>query len=472
MSTPEVRRRSFDLVVIGSGPAGEKGAAQAAYFGKSVALVERAPHPGGTTANTGTLPSKTLRETALSLTGYRQRGLYGVDLRLRDRVTVADLLGRAEEVARAERERVRANLARHRIELVRGSASFVDRSTVRVQGPAGEELLAAGAVLVATGSVPNRPKEYPFDGRVVLDSDDLLGLDFMPRRMAVLGAGVVGCEYASIFAALGVEVALVDRRPELLSFLDADVSRALAASLERLGVTFRLGRNVEGIRVEGHTARLTLDGGEELVTDHVLVAAGRQGNVEGLGLEAAGLAADRRGVLAVDGRYRTAVPGIWAAGDVIGWPSLASVSMEQARLAVCDAFGFDYKSRLAPVLPMGIYTVPEVSAAGESEAGAREKGIDVEIGVAGFGANARGIIIGETHGFVKLVFRADDRRLLGVHVIGEGATELIHVGLTALQQQSTLDLFVDAVYNYPTMTEAYKYAAYDGLGRLAKRRGA
>jgi len=463
--------REFDLIVIGSGPSGEKGAAQAAYFGKRVAIVEKAPHPGGTTANTGTLPSKTLRETALSLTGYRQRGLYGFDLRLKERVTVADLLIRSEAVSNAERERVYRNLERHGIELIRGTATFVDRATLRVESAAGgEEMLTAPVILIATGSVPNRPSEYPFDGHVVLDSDDLMKLDFMPKRMAVLGAGVVGCEYASIFAALDVEVTLVDKRNELLGFLDQEISSALGRRLEQLGVRLRLGTNVQKVSVVDHTAHLVLEGGEVIETDHVLVAAGRQGGVEKLNLGAAGLEADRRGVIAVDANYRTKVEGIYAAGDVVGWPSLASVSMEQARLAICHAFHFDYKSSLAPVLPLGIYTVPEVSAAGETEVTAAEKGIPYEIGRSSFGTNARGLIIGETEGFLKLIFRTDDRTLLGVHVIGEGATELIHVGLTALQQRSKIDLFIDAVYNYPTMTEAYKYAAYDGLGRLARRR--
>jgi len=464
------RESAFDLVVVGGGPAGEKGAAQVAYFGKKVAIVERARHPGGTTANTGTLPSKTLRETALALTGYRARGLYGIDVHLKEEVTVADLLSRAGMVRDAERARVYQNLERHGIELVRGTAVFESPTTVRVEREGHpERRLTAPVILIATGSTPRRPIEYPFDGRVVLDSDDLLGLDFMPRLMAVLGGGVIGSEYASIFAALGVDVTLIDKRDELLPFLDPSIRQAVRSRLEQLGVRFRLGDEVTGIEMLDHTARLRLASGAEIATDHVLVAAGRVPATEGLGLEAIGVALDRRGHVVVDDDYRTNVPGIYAAGDVVGFPALASVGMEQARLAMCHAFDLAYKQQLAKVLPMGIYTVPEVAAAGETEETAFEKGLDAETGTARFGQNARGMIIGETEGFLKLVFDTKDRTLLGVHVIGEGATELVHIGLTALQQRSKIDIFIDACYNYPTLTEAYKYAAYDGLGRLARR---
>ena len=463
--------RGFDLIVIGSGPAGEKGAAQVAYFGKKVAIVERAAQPGGATANTGTLPSKTLRETALALSGWRQRHLWGVEFRLKEDVTVVDLLRRAGAVSDAERERVRTNIDRHGIELIRGQATFLDPHTIAVRhGDEVVDLLQAPAILIATGSTPIRPADVPFDGRTVLDSDDLLKLDFLPKRLAVLGAGVIGCEYASVFAALDVEVTLVDKRSELLGFLDRDVAVSLRARMERLGVQFRLGVGIRSVSVRDHAARIELEDGSVIEEDHVLVAAGRRGVVDGLGLENTGVALDPRGNVIVDEHYRTSVRGIWAAGDIVGWPSLASVAMEQARIAMCDAFDIGYKQKLNKVLPIGIYTVPELASAGETEQGAIDRGARVETGMGRFGSNARGIVIGEVEGFVKLVFDADDRTLLGVHVLGEGATELIHVGLTALQQGAKIDLFIDAVYNYPTLTEAYKYAAYDGLGRQARRK--
>jgi NAD(P) transhydrogenase len=449
----------YDLVVIGSGPAGEKGAAQAAYFGKRVALVEREPVLGGAAANTGTLPSKTLRETALTLSGFRARGLYGVDLSLRREATVKDFLHRERHVVDAERARVGANLDRHRIETFTGAAAFVDPHTVR----AGGSTLKAGVVLIATGSSPRRPAEFPAAHPHIYDSDTILRLDVMPKRLIVVGGGVIGCEYACMFAALGVEVSLIDGRDVLLPFLDRELSLALKEALVRLGVKVSTDK-VKACRSDA-SLRLELASGATLEADAVLVAAGRTSNTGELNLAAAGLATGERGLLEVDAQYRTKVPHIYAAGDVIGFPALASTSMEQARLAMVHAFDLKYKTDLAPVLPYGIYTIPEVAMAGETEESLKAKKVDYVVGRARYDQNARGIIIGDAHGFLKLIFRRDDMKLLGVHVIGEIASEISHIGLTALMAGAGCDLFIRTCYNYPTLGDLYKYAAYDAMGR-------
>jgi NAD(P) transhydrogenase len=451
----------YDLVVLGSGPAGEKGAAQAAYFGKRVALIEREPVLGGAAANTGTLPSKTLRETALTLSGFRARGLYGVDLSLRRQATVKDFLHRERHVVDAERARVGANLDRHRVDTFTGAAAFVDPHTVRV----GPRTLKGGVFLIATGSSPRRPAEFPADHPHIYDSDSILRLDAMPKRLIVVGGGVIGCEYACTFAALGVEVTLIDGRDVLLPFLDRELSVALKEALVRLGVKVLVDK-VKACRADA-AVRLELASGAALEADAVLVAAGRTSNTGELGLAAAGLATGERGLIEVDGHYRTKVPHIYAAGDVIGFPALASTSMEQARLAMVHAFDLKYKTDLAPILPYGIYTIPEVAMAGETEESLKAKGVDFVAGRARYDQNARGIIIGDAHGFLKLLFRRDDLRLLGVHVIGEIASEISHIGLTALMAGAGADLFIRTCYNYPTLGDLYKYAAYDAMGRRA-----
>lgn len=464
-----MENRDYDLVVLGSGPAGEKGAAQAAYFGKRVALVERETAFGGAAANTGTLPSKTLRETALTLSGFRARGLYGVDLSLRRQATVKDFLHREHQVVDAERLRVAGNLGRHHIDTFRGSASFLDPHRIRVAAPAGPPVELRGAVvLVATGSSPRRPPEFPADHPRVYDSDSILSLGAMPKRLIVVGGGVIGCEYACTFAALGVEVTLVDGRDILLPFLDRELSAALKEALLRLGVRLALNEKVKACRAGAEEVALDLGSGATLAADAVLVAAGRTSNTGGLDLAAAGLATGERGLLEVDVHYRTKVPHIYAAGDVIGFPALASTSMEQARLAMVHAFDLKYKTDLAPVLPYGIYTIPELAMAGETEESLKAKGVDYVAGRARYEQNARGIIIGDAHGFLKLLFRRDDLRLLGVHVIGEIASELSHIGLTALMLGAGADLFIRSCYNYPTLGELYKYAAYDAMGRRAR----
>lgn len=461
----------YDLVVIGSGPAGEKGACQAAYFGKRVALVEKQPELGGACANTGTLPSKTLRESALYLSGLRQREIYGLECSVRTGpVSVAELMVHKELVVARERERIRRNLERHRVDIVHGTATLADAHTVRVAG----RDLRADVILVATGSSPHRPPEIPFEDQDVDDSDEVLTLDRIPRSFVVVGGGVIGCEYASIFAALGTtKVTIVESRDRLLGFLDRELGDALTQALVRLGVEVILGDVVAryGKRADGTGVRVALRSGRVLEADRLLAAAGRMGNTRGLGLEEAGVRLDPRGRIVVNERYQTSVPHIYAAGDVIGWPSLASTSMEQGRVAMCHAFGFEYKQRLAPVFPYGLYTIPEAATVGLTEEEAREKGHDVELGRAHYRDNARGQIVNDPEGLLKLVVDAETRRLLGVHILGERATELVHVGQAVMAHDGTIDYFIDTVFNYPTLGELYKYAAYDVLGRLAARRG-
>jgi NAD(P) transhydrogenase len=461
---------NYDLVVIGSGPAAEKGAAQAAYFGKSVALIEKEAVYGGAAANTGTLPSKTLRETAVQLSGFRARGLYGVDLSLRRNATVQDFLKRERQVKEAERARIVANLERHNVETFAGVGSFVDPHTIKVTKSDGTtQRLTAGVVLIATGSSPRQLDLFPFESDRVWDSDSILNLEFMPQTLAVVGGGVIGSEYACLFAALGVKAYLIDGRDTLLSFLDPEISATLKQNMVKLGVQMVMPDRVAGCEANDERALVTLDSGNELSVDAVLVAAGRVSNVEELDLPRAGIQPGSRGLISVDSRYRTEVPHIYAAGDVIGFPALASTSMEQARLAMVDAFELGYKKDAAPILPYGIYTIPEASMAGESEQTLAAAGIDYVTGKASYGDNARGQIIGDLDGFLKLIYRTDNMRLVGVHAIGEIASEVVHVGLTAMMMEATSELFIRTCFNYPTLGELYKYATYDAMGALQRR---
>lgn len=461
----------YDLCVIGSGPGGEKGAAQAAYFGKSVCLIERSPKPGGAAINTGTIPSKTLRETALYLSGLRQRGLYGVDYRVKSDITIGDFMHRERAVVEAAWESIDANLERHKVTRVQGAAQFVDPYTVEVtRFQQAQRRIRADVFLLATGSRPTRPPDIPFDGRVVVDSDGVLMLARIPQRLIVIGGGVIGCEYASIFGALGVRVTLINSRERLLMQLDTDLSDALRVELtRRMGVQVVLDANVSGVTVDGDLATVTLADGRSLVADCVLHCAGREGNSDGLQLENTGVKTDARGFVQVDSTFRSTTAHIFAAGDVIGFPALASTAMEQARVAMCHAFDLKYKVQMGAILPYGVWTVPEIATVGMGEDEARSKGIAVEIGKASFRTNPRGQIIGETEGFVKLVFKADDKLLIGASVVGEGACELIHIPAAAIHFNAQLEYFIEAVFNFPTLSDAFKYAAYDGLQRLQQR---
>lgn len=458
---------SFDLVVIGCGPAGEKAGAQAAYFGKKVAVVERAPAVGGSCINTGTVPSKTLRESALYFSGLKQRGLYGIDYSLKENLTVHDFMHHEREVVEMERKRILKNLELHHIELVRGRAAFEDSHTLSVNSVNGVRQLRGDVILISTGSKPHRPPEISFDDVHTFDSDTFLQMERIPKSLAVIGGGVIGCEYASIFMALGVDVTLVDGRDQLLPFLDKEISERLRDRFLSLGMHLWFIERPVKVENTATGVRLFMKSGKTLETESALFAAGRRASVYGLCLEQAGLAINDKGYIAVDENYRTVVPHIYAAGDVIGFPALASTSMEQGRVAVCHAFGLKYKQRVASLLPIGIYTIPEISAAGETESSCKEKNIDFCVGRAHYQNNARGHITGDTAGMLKLIFARADRKLLGVSVIGESATELIHIGMMVLDNGLTIDEFIEQVFNYPTLSELYKYAAYDGLGNLA-----
>lgn len=461
----------YDLVVIGAGPAGEKGAAQAAYFGKRVCIIERAPKPGGAAVNTGTIPSKALRETALYFSGLRQRGLYGVDYHVKRDITVGDFMFRERSVIEAEWKLIDENIKRHEIEQIQGAAKFVDRNTIEVTRYGTEPRRITGDVfLIATGSQPQQPENLEVDGTVIVDSDTLLTLEKIPASMIVVGGGVVGCEYACIFAALGVRVTIVTSRPRLLAHLDAEVSEAFRQQVTaRLGVAVYVDTEVDNIAVQNERAVVTLGGGVELAADCALYSAGRIGASAALGLEQIGVATNSRGFIVVDEHYRTAVPHIYAAGDVIGFPALASTSMEQARVAVCHAFDLKYKQAVADVIPYGVYTIPEIATVGMTEEQLHVKGIDFEIGRSWYRTNARGQIIGDLEGFVKLLFAPSDQRLLGASIVGENASELIHIAMACLSFGGTIDFFIQSVFNYPSLADAYKYAAYDGLQAMSRR---
>jgi NAD(P) transhydrogenase len=460
----------FDMVVIGSGPAGEKAAAQAAYFGKRVAVVERSPSPGGAAVSNAGIPTKTLRETALYLTGFRRREVYGLRLTLDPEARLAQLRTRTAQVIETMTDTVRRNLKRHAIQFVRGRARLGSDRTVHVTGDAGQKRVLHGdIVLIATGSRPARLPGVPFDDPDVDDSETAFEIDRPFGSVVVVGGRAVGCEYASIFTALGIEVTLVDSGERLLPFLDTEVSQLLAQAFSDMGMRLVLGGGRAAVARDEKGVRVTLASGEEIRPDKVLFASGRAGNTEGLGLEEAGVQTDDRNRVVVDDRFRTSAEGIYAAGDVIGRPGLASVSMEQGRVAACYALGIPFKETVDPGPPFGVYSLPEAAMVGLTEETAAAQGIDYEVGRGWFANNSRATIAGATDGLVKLIFRRDDRKLLGVHVLGDLAAELVHQGQAVLNYDGTIDYFIHSTFNVPTQSEAYKYAAYDGLQRLARR---
>ena len=455
----------YDLVVIGSGPAGEKGAAQAAYFGKKVAIVERAPYLGGAGINTGTVPSKTLRETALYFSGLLQRGLFGIDYSLKNNMTVADFLHRERVVVDKERDIIQRNLDRHHVKIYWGDGMLEDAHTVHVQERDGKEAeLKTDFVLIATGSSPFHPPDVPFDGRLIYDSDSILRMPFIPKTMAVIGGGVIGCEYASVFATLGVQVTVIEPHERILPFVDLEIAERLMKGLEMLGVRFVFNDPIAKTERHEQHVSLMLQSGEELAVNSTLFASGRRGNVGGLGLDALGIELNQRGLIVVNEKYQTTIPNVYAAGDVIGFPSLASTSMEQARIAMVHAFDLHYKEHMSPVLPLAVYTVPEIAMVGLSEEDCQKQNIPYLVGRTFSENNARGQIIGDT-GMLKLIFSPTDKKLLGVHHIGESAAELVHIGAQVIALNGTIDTFIHSVYNYPTLSDMYKYAAYDGLGQ-------
>jgi NAD(P) transhydrogenase len=456
----------FDLVVIGSGPAGEKGANQAAYHGHRVAVVERRSQPGGASIAVAGMPVKTLRDTAVYLTGWSRRDVYGIGISLAPECVMNRLHTRMAEVVETMAGTVGQNLERHGVELIHGEARLGPDRTVIVSDPErGERTLHARVVLLATGSRPYHPPDVPFEDPDVHDSDTILSLERLPERILIIGGGPVGSEYASIFAALGVEVSLVDHGTRLLPLVDREISDALAENLRRSGARLIFGAQMESVGRDRDGLVVRVDG-EELRPQVVLHAAGRAGNVEGLGLHDAGVEVDSRGRIRVDQSFQTTSEGIYAAGDVIGPPGLASISMEQARVAMCRAFSIPLKKSVDPLVPTSIYTLPEVATVGLTEEAACSTGEDVETGRAFFAANSRARIAGTTEGLVKLVFRASDRRLLGAHILGEEASELIHIAQSMLHARATVREFIDATFNVPTRADAYKYAAYDALHHL------
>jgi NAD(P) transhydrogenase len=462
---------TYDLLVIGSGPGGQRAAIQAAKLGKKVAVVEKKAVVGGVCINTGTIPSKTFREAIMHLSGYNERGLYGASYAVKADITVQDLLLRTSSVMSHELDVVRNQLHRNRIETINAEASFAGPHTVRLLDvkSGSQRDVTARHIVIATGTRAARGNGVPFDGVRVIISDDILDLTEMPRTVTVIGGGVIGCEYASMFAALGVRVTLIDKRPRLLEFVDNEITDVLAYQLRQNRMTLRLGEAVESVahtqgRV-GEQVRVVLESGKEIVSDMVLYAVGRVGSTDRLNLEAAGLSADARGRIAVNPHYQTATPHIYAVGDVIGFPSLASVSMEQGRLAACHAFGVPTQS-VPELFPYGIYTIPEISTVGKNEEELTSAGVPYEIGKAQYREIARGQIIGDEQGTLKLIFHLDTRELLGVHIIGTGASELIHIGQAVMAFGGTVDYFVNTVFNYPTLAECYKTAAFDGINRL------
>jgi NAD(P) transhydrogenase len=456
----------FDLLVIGSGPGGQKAAIAATKLDRRVAIVERPEMLGGVCLNTGTIPSKTLREAVLYLTGLDQREMYGQSYRVKEDITIADLTARTRHVVSRENDVVRSQLARNRVTILTGTARFTGPTSVEIPDPDGRTReVTATNIVIATGTRPARPASVAFDERTIIDSDGILHLNKVPRSMVVAGAGVIGIEYASMFAALGTKVTVVEQRERMLEFCDVEVVEALKYHLRDLAVTFRFGETVTGVESVPEGAIASLASGKRIPADTVMYSAGRQGQTDELDLPAAGLEADKRGRITVDEFFRTSVPSIYAVGDVIGFPALAATSMEQGRLAAHHACGLPVHS--AHLLqPIGIYSLPEISFIGKTEDQLTRDCIPFEVGVSRYRELARGQIIGDSYGVLKLLVSPEDHKLLGVHVFGTGATELVHIGQAVMGCGGTVDYLVDAVFNYPTLAESYKVAALDATNKM------
>jgi NAD(P) transhydrogenase len=461
----------YDLLVIGSGPAGHRAAIQAAKLDKRVGIVEKRTVVGGVCINSGTIPSKTLREAALRLSGYRERGLYGSSYSVKQHITMRDLLFRVDHVISNEIDVARHQLMRNGIDILTAKASFVDAHQLHLDPvPSGpRQQLSAAFIVVAVGTITAHDPFAPCDGQHVFTCDDLLTIEQLPRSLAVVGAGVIGLEYACIFAALGVRVTLIDERAQLLPFVDREIIEALIYHLRMNRATLHLGEKVAAVESfqdeHGSHVRLNLASGKHVTADKALYSVGRRGATDELNLEAAGVTPDARGRLSVNGHYQTTVPHIYAVGDVIGFPSLASTSMEQGRLAACHAFGVPSHS-LPELFPYGIFTVPGMSMVGKTEEQLTQEGVPYEVGRAQYREIARGQILGDRTGLLKLIFHCESRQLLGVHIIGAEAAELVHIGQAVLAHGGKIDYFVDTVFNYPTLAECYKTAAFDGINRL------
>ncbi len=457
----------YDLTVIGSGPSGQRAAVAASKMKKRVAVVEARSVVGGVCVNTGTIPSKTMREAVLHLSGYSYRSVYGINYRVKEKITMADLAFRVQAVIKTEVDVTEAQLSRNGIDVVHGIAHFLDPHQIRVEGPLGDTTLQSERIIIAVGTRPAASVKVPINGRTIVNSDQILDLPELPRSLIVVGGGVIGVEYACMFAVLGVRVTLVEKRDRLLEFADREIIEALSYHLRDARVTLRLGEEVESVEeAPPGTVIANLESKKKISGDALLFAVGRQGSVEELNLAAAGLEADSRGRIPVDEHFQTKAEHIYAVGDVIGFPSLASVSMEQGRIAAARAFNDRATTSNPSFYPYGIYTIPEISFIGKTEEQLTGEDVPYEVGMAYYRETARGQIRGDTTGRLKLIFHRDTRKVLGVHIIGEEASELVHIGQAVMALGGTVDYFIDAVFNYPTLAECYKVAAFNGLGRL------
>lgn len=457
----------YDLIVIGSGPAGKRAAIQATKVGKSALLIEKGLIVGGVSVHTGTIPSKTLRETVLFLSGWRQRGIYGRSYKVKDNITAEDLTQRLQSTLSYEVEIIQHQLMRNNVDIIHGHARFKDEHSLTVEDINGVvSEFSADYFLICVGTKTVRPKNVPFDGKTIVDSDEIINLEQIPKKLLVIGGGVIGIEYATIFKALDIDVTILEANENLLEFVDKEIVEELVHHLRDCNIHIRLNEKIKSIkkRADGKVV-CSLKSGKSICVDTILYAAGRQGVTDDLSLEKVGIEADKRGRIAVNENYQTNVPHIYAAGDVIGFPSLASTSMEQGRAAACHAFNVKVHSQ-PELFPFGIYSVPEISMCGLTEKECNDKGIAFEIGIARFREIARGQIIGLREGMVKMLFSIETQKLLGVHIIGEGATELVHIGQAVIALGGTLDYFVQTVFNYPTLAEAYKVAALDAYNRM------
>ena len=458
----------YDLIVIGSGPAGQRAAIYGAKLNKRVALIEAREVVGGVCINTGTIPSKTMREAVLHLSGYNYKSIYGMNYRVKERITMADLAFRVQHVIKTEIDVTDAQLSRNNVEVLTGTASFEDPTHVKVTNSRGANIYEGKAVVIATGTKPACSAKVPINGTTIVNSDQVLNLPNLPKTMIIVGGGVIGVEYCCMFAALGVRVTLIERRPRLLEFADQEIVEALSYHLRDARVTMRLNEEVESVEESEGSVVANLESKKKLQGDALLYAVGRQGNVDELNLAAAGIEADARGRIPVDKDFRTKQPVVSAVGDVIGFPSLASVSMEQGRIAAARAFGDESVVSNPSFYPYGIYTIPEISFIGKTEEQLTEEDVPYEVGVAYYREIARGQIRGDTTGRLKLIFHRENHSILGVHIIGEGASELLHIGQAVMALGGRLEYFVDTVFNYPTLAECYKVAAFNGLNRVAK----
>lgn len=456
----------YDMIVIGSGPSGQRAAIQAAKLRKRVAIIELGDELGGVCTNTGTIPSKSFREAVLYLSGFRERSIYGSAYRVKSRITMEDLTFRIESIVKHENDVIENQLSRNHVEIIKGRASFVDNRRLMIEGHGSIATKTADYFVIAVGTRPHHPPGFEVDGQKVLDSDEILTIKELPRSLTVVGGGIVGVEYASMFAVLGVKVTLIEQKKQLLTFVDREIVEALQYHMRNIGVTLRSGEEVSSVgRRSDEQVETYLKSGKKIVTEAVLVSAGRQGATDKLNLELVGIEPDKYGRIKVNEFYQTSIPNIYAVGDVIGFPSLASTGMAQGRIATCHAFNIPDESQKIP-LPFGIYTIPEISLVGETEDTLTDAQIPYETGVSRYKEIARGQLIGDDLGMLKILFHRETRQLLGIHIIGEGATEIVHLGQAVLHLKGGLEYLTSAVFNYPTLTECYKVAALDGLNKV------